>query len=117
MKPILEHTCSMSYFCTNPSPTSTRTPRATAPTERPENVPDDAILYSLFANDHGVPYRTFGDQIDDRKTPAITTIDPRRGNKKRWLTPEHQRAAIEYWTRNGNEWNWCERPSCPCHDY
>jgi hypothetical protein len=69
------------------------------------SLPPGALLARDFATQHGVSPRTFTDHITKgirgERTPAQSRPKPGRpGETERFLLPEEQRAALEFWQRN-----------------
>jgi excisionase family DNA binding protein len=86
-------------------------PVGRATIETPKEIPSGSILYSAFAAQHGVNERTFRDQIDQGKIPAFVRVKPSNPLfKERWLRPEDQRAALEFWQSHET------RGFTPCSD-
>lgn len=99
----------------------THSPRATGTIETPEDIPSGSILIGKFAEVHGVNPRTFRDQITKGvRGDTIDTISrPKpgresRGETERWLSPDQQQQAIDFWKRHGTHFEQCDNPECAC---
>lgn len=93
----------------------TRTRRVTA-AEPPVELPSGSLLLKDFAEKHGVNRRTFEDQVKKgiagEQVATLVFANPKRADEvKRWLTPEQQRAAIDFWQRYGVAYTPCSE--CP----
>lgn len=86
----------------------------------PPEIPDGSILYTDFAQQHGMNPHTFRDhlvvgtgrglEIKDKVAHLERPI-PNRTEVERWLSPEQQYQAILYWQRHGKRYIPC--PQCP----
>lgn len=80
-------------------------PTGSVTAEIPQELPSGSLLLKDFASQHGVNRRTFEDHVrkglNGDYVEAIVLPNPNRpGEVKRWLTPDQQRAAIEFWKRH-----------------
>jgi len=82
----------------------TRRERAAQPatTASSADLPPGSVHMRDFAEHHGVNVATFRDHITSGYVPALTIPKPNRPKEvERWLTPDMQQAAIDYWKANG----------------
>lgn len=80
-------------------------------TELPQDLPSGSVLIKDFAALHNVNARTFYDQVKK----GIPTTERAKVNRprevERWLSPEQQSAAIQFWLDHGTAFSSC--PDCP----
>jgi len=72
------------------------------------DLPDGSMLATEFARIHGVKRETFRDHLtkgigkEKEKAPASNRPKPGREFETEWyLTPDQQRAALDFWERHG----------------
>lgn len=79
----------------------------------PVDIPRGSLPHRDFAERHGVNPNTFRDHVIKGLVPAVSRPKANRPREiERWLSPEQQRDAIAFWTRNGTHWQHCEDPQC-----
>jgi transcriptional regulator with XRE-family HTH domain len=98
-------------------------------------LPAGAILATDFARNHGVKRETFRDHMliglgqgsvwGEEPDPIMGVRDhvefserPKPGRPKeteRYLTPDQQKAALEFWKRHDAAFEQCNRFECWCH--
>ncbi len=84
------------------SATRTRAPRVITPTAAPTDIPPGSVHMRDFAEHHGVNAATFRDHITSGNVPALTIPKLNRPREvERWLTPDQQQQAIDYWRSHG----------------
>ena len=96
--------------------TEAHIPIARAETPAPVELPRGSLLIKDFAAMHGVNPRTFYDQvikgIRGERVAATERPKPNRpGEVERWLTPEQQSGAIQFWLDQGVAFSACS--TCP----
>lgn len=91
----------------------------------PDDLPAGTVTHFAFAKQHSVNPRTFSDQITkgigrgleekDKVDAIIKTKVNRPDETDKYLSPEQQEKALDFWRRHGTKFRECERPDCPCH--
>jgi hypothetical protein len=96
---------------------TTRKPSESHPRGYSVDLPEGGILARDFARMHGVNHTTFRDHITigigkglpaDQKDRVQCSERPKQGRPneiERYLTPEQQQAALDYWKRHGVKFN------------
>ncbi len=98
-------------------------PKPAAPDRRPRSlatpadVPPGSRQATEFAAAHGVHRVTFRDHMTiGIRGDLVAHISIPKPNKPRetdrWLSPEQQQAAVDFWQRHGTTWQRCSDPAC-----
>src|SRR5882762_6437952 len=112
----LEHRCLTEKVLQ--SPVSTFSPYDTSPISQPQkratvtstsapvDLPPGSMLFADFAEKYGVPRGTFSHHvrvgIAGEKVETVERPKPGRSDHtERWLTPEQQQKALDFWRHHG----------------
>lgn len=102
-------------------------------TRLPEGWTEGCIMAIEFARAHDVKRETFNDHLTKGLGPGLIGMSTdtiserdyvkheapdnpkRKGEKERYLTPEQQAAAIQFWQRHKVDYSECDQDGCSCH--
>jgi hypothetical protein len=103
-----------------PAASDTRTPRASRPRlfadETPSDIPPGSRRATEFGEAHGFNRVTFYDHMTRVQGERVEHLAMQNPNKPRetirWLTPEQQRGAVNWWEKHNKPWRRCDNPAC-----